>query len=752
MTTVDWSQYDQSLAAGTDQNGLFGANGQILLNNSRYDYNWIPSYYTFSSSSNAYLPNSSISDHESRIRPGAMAAAGLAVMLKTNLYGANPAALGGATKQQITTRNARLIKGLAQTHVANGGSNTWGNEWQSALWAAEVGQAGWMMWDDLDATARQYVVRMVEHEANRFLEPGYEVPFWDPSSGDSKAEENAWNSMIMQTAVAMMPNHPYANQWRRIGSELMVTAFSRPSDQTNAQLVNGRTVADWIDQRGYNAREDGVVINHNRIHPDYMATTSINTRAYLMQSLAGQTVSQAGGFNADVVWRALVQNYFDPAQFQSPGGTIYRPGQAEVYYPQGNDWSSQRVDIYYLMDAFADVMGYDAGTPDAAQWMAARANYILALQARPGGSPGQTYRPGDWYIDWVSKEQQVAWQMSDAYLLQWLNAQGAVMNTGNWIPPVFVDDPGFEDVSLNPGLAAHFSRDYSSSVWRLVSGGNGNLAGVQNGVGVAGLSSLYDPSYYNGNHKSLFVNSYNDVAAPIVSQTLDVNFEPHTLYSLSVDVASRGLAANDAESYEIELLAGDTVLAQLREGDPAAPLLLDGQWVTVSLVFDPRLSFLDPVALLDSKLEIRLTNPVPYGGSVAQMAQTLFDNVTLRADLLQAVVQGDVNFDGVVDIFDVNVVSAYWGNTGRAGDANGDGVVDIFDVNLVSSHWGATGGAAAVPEPTSVTLAGIACCALLGGAQGHRIRRSRTRADQPAQESARSMVVRRRASRRFKAR
>ncbi len=87
---------------------------------------------------------------------------------------------------------------------------------------------------------------------------------------------------------------------------------------------------------------------------------------------------------------------------------------------------------------------------------------------------------------------------------------------------------------------------------------------------------------------------------------------------------------------------------------------------------------------------------------------------------------GDVNFDGVVDIFDVNLVSSNWNTSGPEGDGNSDGVVDIFDINLISSHWNETtggGGAAAVPEPAGVLLATIGCVGLLL-AQRRRARRS----------------------------
>jgi hypothetical protein len=81
---------------------------------------------------------------------------------------------------------------------------------------------------------------------------------------------------------------------------------------------------------------------------------------------------------------------------------------------------------------------------------------------------------------------------------------------------------------------------------------------------------------------------------------------------------------------------------------------------------------------------------------------------------------GDVNYDGAVNIFDINLVSFHWGETGPLGDANGDRAVNIFDINLVSASW--TASALAVPEPGSVVLAAIATAGLIA-----RCRRGRAR-------------------------
>jgi len=79
------------------------------------------------------------------------------------------------------------------------------------------------------------------------------------------------------------------------------------------------------------------------------------------------------------------------------------------------------------------------------------------------------------------------------------------------------------------------------------------------------------------------------------------------------------------------------------------------------------------------------------------------------------VILGDVNHDGFVNIFDINLVSSNWGAPGPAGDANKDGIVNIFDINLISSKWTlAPGEAAAVPEPSTLGVLGIGFLGLLG--------------------------------------
>lgn len=53
---------------------------------------------------------------------------------------------------------------------------------------------------------------------------------------------------------------------------------------------------------------------------------------------------------------------------------------------------------------------------------------------------------------------------------------------------------------------------------------------------------------------------------------------------------------------------------------------------------------------------------------------------------------GDANGDGVVNIFDIVLIKANWGESVAtnpfSGDVNNDGVVNILDIVLVTANWG----------------------------------------------------------------
>jgi hypothetical protein len=73
--------------------------------------------------------------------------------------------------------------------------------------------------------------------------------------------------------------------------------------------------------------------------------------------------------------------------------------------------------------------------------------------------------------------------------------------------------------------------------------------------------------------------------------------------------------------------------------------------------------------------------------------------------------RGDANGDGKVDINDLTIVLANYGQTGATwtqGEFTGDGTVDINDLTIVLANYGGTLGSSppdAVPEPSTLLLA-----------------------------------------------
>lgn len=413
---INWESFDHAKSSKAYEQSCL-----IIANAARYNYTWANKTFERNESGDRFIIENKNS--EWAIRPPASAAYGLAVSIKTKV---DTNSIGVSTVQ-LTQTATRLIKGVVAIHKSNGGK--WGDHWQSTLWAALVGRAGWMLWDELDNECREMLCKMLVHEADRFIRPDYRVKYWNGIGGDSKAEELSWDSMPLQLAVAMLPNHPHAERWKQICSKMLVSAYAIKTDMNNTtHLIDGKTPRQWL--QGYNVREDGLVVNHNLIHNDYMASIAhLQMSGFLVFSLAHQFVPEALDFNFRLIYKTLTTLRFEAPPYKEPGGTMYIPGSPEQYYPQGTDWSKHRYACFYGLDALADVLHYDQDLPKASDWVKLRAERILSFQTRH--ADGHMYEPGE-YDTYKGVEQMIFWMCADAHLLYWLADQKAISPKSNW--------------------------------------------------------------------------------------------------------------------------------------------------------------------------------------------------------------------------------------------------------------------------------------------------------------------------------
>lgn len=77
-------------------------------------------------------------------------------------------------------KTCKLISSLAKIHCSNYFLG-WGDEWQSAEWAENIGFGAWLEWDNLTLRDKINIANMIIHEADRFI--NYKVPYYKDKSG-----------------------------------------------------------------------------------------------------------------------------------------------------------------------------------------------------------------------------------------------------------------------------------------------------------------------------------------------------------------------------------------------------------------------------------------------------------------------------------------------------------------------------------------------------------------------------------------
>ncbi|MBD8490008.1 hypothetical protein IFO69_14720 [Echinicola sp. CAU 1574] len=420
VKTIDWTRFEDKSKSSPQQIMA----GKILLNANKYALtSWWKKRGFAGTPSGDYLDLKGTTEH--KIRPVAAEAESMAASLRTGLYDSS---ITGVTTAEAEAKTIQMIRSLGHSHIANS-KEGWGRKWQSALWAGYTGFAAWMMWDKLDEQTRFETMAMIYDECDWIMNDkgllGIKT-YQDlhgkiVSPGDTGAEENAWDSLILSVACAMMPENPNHSIWMNKMIFLNINALACPSDLKLKKKYNGKPLNEWLV--GTNINEDGTVVNHHFIHPDYM-TSPFEFNPIKFFWLAQKPAPSATKRNVDLVFNAFTKLNFHEGDsitggvVKSPGGTIYKSGSGDIFYPLGTDWGEGRRMNFASFNSTVGAFSDDHGIRSKAlEWELNHGQVVLDMQSR--------FEDGHTYLDksedsFASCEEWVADKAATVYIIETL--------------------------------------------------------------------------------------------------------------------------------------------------------------------------------------------------------------------------------------------------------------------------------------------------------------------------------------------
>jgi hypothetical protein len=312
-----------------------------------------------------------------------------------------------------TTRLAHLRQALnydTATHITGtnlcvdgkkwGWSSTSSGEWQTPLWSGSMGLACLLVQSQLPTTTVQAVQRVLASEAT--FRAGVA-----PASGyvgDTKAEENGWDSNVLALSAAWMSTNTNALLWLNAAKAYLANTYTVAN-------TSGDMLSSWVTT--VTLYPSYALENHGFFHPTYEMVAGMSLGdSLLMARLANPDIAALlrpfAEHNVLSVWtNALTATLFDSGEFA---------------YPAGLDWElhdyEQNSYIAWLATHFNDPL---------ARWADGQLAQLVLTRQLVNGN-GQFVGPsgGGFYREAVeARRTAIAW-------LHWANAD---FPTGPSSPP-----------------------------------------------------------------------------------------------------------------------------------------------------------------------------------------------------------------------------------------------------------------------------------------------------------------------------
>lgn len=200
--------------------------------------------------------------------------------------------------------------------------------WESSLWATSLAYASYFLNEELDESQKTYIYNMIKAECNYELERSIPTGY----NGDTKAEENGWETNILSCALGLYPDDALAPKWFDRLRAFAINCYSHVDDapKTLRSSTLNMTRPPYDLYIGKNLYDDYTLQNHNYFHTSYQNV--------VMQELGESHLALHLFQGGNPKWKtnALMHN-----NQKVMDEVLCRLALAdgELAMPNGNDWS-----------------------------------------------------------------------------------------------------------------------------------------------------------------------------------------------------------------------------------------------------------------------------------------------------------------------------------------------------------------------------------------------------------------------------
>lgn len=255
----------------------------------------------------------------------------------TSLLASNPSynpQVSGCDRQLLLDRAKCALGYMTGSHVTGeirtGSGGKWGGNWQSAWWATKMALGAKLVWSALSAAEQAAVERVVVYEANQHLDRIVPSGLY----GDTKAEENAWDTEILATAIALFPAHAQRDRWQEKLIEFCLNTLSVAQDHTSDACVDGKQLKDHVYT--VNLHSDYTIENHGACHFCYVASPLVSIAwSYYALLSSQQPVPDALFHHVQDLWEQVKPTFL----------------ASRFAYIGGKDWARYTYGLYFIVPA-----------------------------------------------------------------------------------------------------------------------------------------------------------------------------------------------------------------------------------------------------------------------------------------------------------------------------------------------------------------------------------------------------------------